>query len=249
MRVQLRDLNPPRGSAWRYGRGRGRAFDPSRHSVHTAEVASRETSSENSNGKSVHSEHHSDVVPPVPEGNGDSDTFKYPTLLDQPADESNVEVVSSSPEEEAHTQTPEPTLVEYPRSQPSPNSSYTREAPSHHHGHKWGSEPASAPPTPSHSSYASSVSATAPSVPYPLQNMGYYHPQPWMPPHFAQQMPYGMSFVPGYPGYPPPPQQMSQPFPSPPGSDCSASTGPQPTWTPSGPVYHVCLPLIFLILG
>lgn len=234
MRVQFRDRNPPRGAVWKYARGRGKysQFGPSRHFTDSAEIAIQETFLEQESLPDPRLEpdpRDTEKVTVIP--------ITYPTLLEQPTDVScetppqpgnsgrfadvppGPEIHAGNEQVSAQVQTPRPTSMDHPRSrQSSPQSS------SYFEGHGWSQGTnTSAPATTSPSSYASSVSATAPSIPYPIPTMGFYHPQPWMQP-LAQQFPYPMPFVPGYSGYPLPSQQMSRPFTSPSSSDSSGQS-------------------------
>lgn len=238
MRVQLRDLNPPRGVAWKYGRGRGGKqafFGLHRHFADSVGIVSQDSSLEKDGQEGQH-----------PEGNSVSEekatpVVSYPSLLDQPhtieagsphTSPSRSHGRADSGKAFGRVQTPEPTVIEYPRSQPSPQSSYTGDP-------NWNtSTGVSTPVTPSPSSHASSMSTTPSSIPYP---MGFYPPQPWMPP-FGQQFPYTMPYVPGYPGYIMPSQQMSHPFASPTGSESSGpSAGGQVPYTGMFPVRYSSL--------
>ncbi|KAH7930380.1 hypothetical protein BV22DRAFT_1028340 [Leucogyrophana mollusca] len=82
----------------------------------------------------------------------------------------------------------------------------------------------SVPITPS-PSYTSTSSVSTPGVAYPAPALGYYHPQGWMP-GFAQQFPYPVPFMGGYPGYP----LHSQPA----GQAYTHATGSDASGTPSG---------------
>jgi hypothetical protein len=255
MRVQLRDRNPARGMAWRYGRGRGKYSHSSlpRHYLDSTGIVSQETSLEKDGNEELQ-----DQI--LEAGSPDEENIMptpvtYPTLLGHSTDGTSdseiqagssnrfVGTVSSSPEVQvdgvARVQTP---AVEYPSSrQTSPQSSCTREAPSQYGGQDWNrSTDSSAPLTPAPSSYASPTFATTPSIPFPVSNMGYYQPQPWMPP-FAQQFPFPMPYIAGYPGYPLPSQQVSQ-VTSPSSSESGGqNTGAQASWASNGGIYLVCI--------
>jgi hypothetical protein len=241
MRVQLRDRNPPRVMAWRYGRSRGKFPHPGlpRHYVDSVGIVSQETSLEKN--EKGNPQDHIPGADSVDEGNASPAPVTYPTLLNQSSDGANgpefgVNHFGSIEEQVGiiRAETPEPTSIDYPRS--CHTSPYTKDA---HSRHEWTRDTdTSAPLTPAASSYASSVS-TAASIPYPVPNMGYYQPQPWMAP-FGQQFPYPMPYVAGYPGYPLPAQQISQSFASPSGSESSRqSTGGQIPWAPNGGMYPV----------
>jgi hypothetical protein len=261
MRVQLRDHNPSRGVAWRYGRGRGRYPHSNlpRHYLDSTGIVSQETSLEkDGNGElqvqilEADSTEEGNVMPAV---------VTYPTLLDHSAGGINnteistesfnhfEDMVSSSPDGQANglarVQTPEPTSVEYSRSrQASPRSSIAKGIPSQYGAQDWNhGTDSSAPLTPAPSSYASSASAATSSISYPVSNMGYYQPQSWMP-TFAQQFPVPVPFIAGYPGFPLLSQHVSQSFTSSPGSESSAQNpGAQVPWISSGGVYPVCIRL------
>jgi hypothetical protein len=261
MRVQLRDHNPSRGVAWRYGRGRGRYPHSNlpRHYLDSTGIVSQETSLEkDGNGElqvqilEADSTEEGNVIPSV---------VTYPTLLDHSASGINnteisaesfnhfEDMVSSSPDGQgnglARVQTPEPTSAEYSRSrQASPRSSIAKGVPSQYGAQDWNhGTDSSAPLTPAPSSYASSASAATSSISYPVSNMGYYQPQSWMP-TFAQQFPVPVPFIAGYPGFPLLSQHVSQSFTSSPGSESSAQNpGAQVPWISSGGVYPVCIRL------
>ena len=243
MRVQLRDLNPPRVIFSKYGRGRGRISDSPRRA---SEAPQKTRDSSGETLQVVHPEYHTEHrIQPIafsPEGSAETGAIKYPTLLDKPLAEDHMgdPAIMEDGGSVARSHTRHPSFSEYQGHQTSPDLSQSK-GNSPQHEQKWKPEYTSTPPTPTHSSYAaSSLSASVPSAPYMSANMGYMYPPPWMPPHFGHQIQYGMPYVAGYPGYPMPPQQVSQ-FPSPSGSDRSSSTGPHSSWGPSAPVYHVRL--------
>lgn len=249
MRVQFRDRNPPRGTVWRYGRGRGKysQYGPPHHYTDSVGIVSQEASLE----KNIVSEQHlgadsTDLEKATPI------LISYPTLLEHPTNVNRETLVPSgssgrfenavasgadshldNEQNRTRVRTPDHTAVDYPRSrQSSPKFS------SHYEGHEWNQDTnTSAPVTTSPSSYASSVSATAPSIPYPVPNMGFYQPQ-WMQP-LPQQFPYAMPFVQGYAGYPLSSHQpMSRPFGSPSGSDSSGQSSA--VQVPYGGMFPVC---------
>jgi hypothetical protein len=264
MRVQLRDRNPARGMAWKYGRGRGKYPHSNlpRHYLDSAGIVSQETSLEK-DGKveptdqilEADSLDQTNTTPAV----------TYPTLLEHSTDATCAVgilagslhrfggMVSSSPDGQidglVRAQTPEPISTEHPCSgKASPQSSFTREAPLRYEGQAWNhGTDSSAPLTPAPSSYASSVSAATPSIPYGLPNMGFYQAQPWVQP-FAQ---YPMPYIAGYPGYPLPSHQAPQSFTSSSGSESSGpSTGAQVPWASNVGVYPVCAHFyLYLELG
>jgi hypothetical protein len=262
MRVQLRDRNPSRGMTWKYGRGRGRYLHSSlpHHYLDSVGIVSQETSLEKDGKVELQNQ--------IQEADGSDPksttpaAVTYPSLLDRPTDGTGAAEISaassnrfggmvpSSPNGQmdslVRAQTPEPTSIEYPRSgQGSPQSSYTREAPSQYEGQAW-NQGTDSPLTPAPSSYASSIAAT-PSIPYPLPNMGFYQPQSWVPP-FAQ---YPMPYIAGYPGYVLPSQPVSQSFTSSSGSESSGQSAGAPVpWVSNGGVYPVCIrSCLYLVFG
>ncbi|KAJ7109996.1 hypothetical protein C8R44DRAFT_884008 [Mycena epipterygia] len=235
MRVQLRDCNPPRGGGtWRYGgRARGR-FPHShygsqrRHPEESDQPHERPTSDFGQDDSGAADE----VGEMASLSLGDEKSVKDPVRGVEPADfavtcvEADL-LVMPQPHEDQTQSCPATSR----RSSPRPAS--VPEAPPQPEYREWYDEPASAtmtPPLPSLNS-----SAAVPGAPYPMANGGYY-PPPWAQ-SYAQQIPYGMPYYPGFPGYPmqgaqPPP---SQPYSSPGGSDASGpASGPQRPWPSMG---------------
>ncbi|KAF7979394.1 hypothetical protein HWV62_42496 [Athelia sp. TMB] len=237
MRVQLRDLNPPRVIFSKYGRGRGRIFDSPRRASETSQKT-RDGSGEMH--QVAHSEYHPEHrIQPIsfsPESGAEACAIKYPTLLDQPLVENLMEdpAVMENGESVTRIRTRNPSFNEYPGHQTSPNISQSK-GNSPPHEQKWKPDYTSTPPTPTHSSYAaSSVSASAPSAPFMSTNMGYMYPPPWMPPHFGHQIQYGLPYMAGYPGYPMPPQQPFVSYSPYPQGPCPSPSDARAPLVPTG---------------
>lgn len=258
MRVQLRDHNPPRGVTWKYsGRGHGKSpqYGPFRHYADSTGIISQESSTEKSKEEvfsktrdSSTTDHHTESTP-----------ITFPTLLRKTDDNYSGTDSDSIPRSRrhragslgatGHMKTPETTFVDYPRSRgPSPQSSGEQETAGYER-HDY-ADPAT-PPTPPLSSYASSVSATASSIPFPVPSMAYFQqPQTWLHP-YASQLPYATPYVANAPGYTVPTQVPSS-FASPSGSESSGpSPGSQAPWSSNGAMYPVSFYLLkdMLLVG
>ncbi|KAJ6504401.1 hypothetical protein DFH09DRAFT_292099 [Mycena vulgaris] len=232
MRVQLRDCNPPRSSNWRYaGRARGR-FPPSHYGSQRRYPEDSEQAHEppTSDFHPDDSGSTDDVGEMTSLSLGDEQSVTEPACPPEPADFA----VTSFMEEpvEAAPQLREARTQSCPASRrSSPEPAPASEAPPHPEYREWYDEPASATMTPPLPSLNSSTAV--PAAPYPMPNGGYY-PPPWT--QSYPQMPYGMPYYPGFPGYPmqgsqPPPQ----PYSSPGGSDASGpASGSQRPWPSMG---------------
>ena len=230
MRVQLRDRNPPRGLSWRYGRGRGRYsnYGTPCHYSDASGIISQEGSLEKESAhnlsprtfNSTHSRECDEVEPAI----------LFPSLLQQPDGNYNDtefmpdDSVDLSRPNSSHIQTSHPNFVDYPDS---PGTAQREGV----------DTDSVAPLTPPSSAYNSSVSASTPSVPYPVpHSFGYY--QPWIQP-FGQQFPYTMPYVQGAPVYPMQ-TQMSHSFVSPGGSESNGpAAGFQAPWITGAAIYPV----------
>ncbi|KAJ7103313.1 hypothetical protein B0H15DRAFT_206570 [Mycena belliarum] len=230
MRVQLRDCNPPRSSNWRYaGRGRGRfpQYAPQRRYPEDSDQAPERPAS----GIHPDDSRTTDEVAELRNLSlGDDKSGK-----DGGAAEPTDFAVTAFMDDESPTAAPQAredrsqSCPASRRASPGPGS--LPEASSQPEYREWYDEPASAtmtPPLPSHN-----LSTAAPGAHFPVPGGGYYPPA-WA--HsYPQQMPYGMPYYPGYPGYLHGPQAPSQAFSSPVGSDASGpASGPQRPWQTMG---------------
>lgn len=229
--MQLRDRNPPRGLTWRYGRGRGRYsnYGTPRHYSNVSGIISQEGSLEkeptpNLSPRAFNSVHSGEYEKAEP-------AISFPSLLQQP--DGSYSDTDSIPDDAAelphpngsHLQTPDPNFVDYPHS---PGTVQ----------HEGADSDSVAPLTPLSSAYNSSVSASIPSVQYPVPHGFGYYP-PWIQ-SFGQQLPYSMPYVQGAPVYPTQTQQMAHTFASPGGSESSGPTaGFQPPWVTGSAMYPV----------
>ena len=226
MRVQLRDRNPPRGLSWRYGRGRGRYpnYGTPRHYSDTSGIVSQEGSLEkepaaNLSPRTFNSTHYDEAEPAI----------SFPSLLQQPDGNYNDtefmldDAANLSRHDGSHMQKPDSNFMDHD----SPGTAQRDGA----------DTDSLAPLTPPSSAYNSSVSASTPSVPYPIpHSFGYY--QPWIQPF--GQFPYSMPYVQGAPVYPTQTQQMSHSFASPGGSESGGhAAGFQPPWMAGAAMYPV----------
>lgn len=247
MRVQLRDRNPPRGMAWKNGKGRARHhnYNLPREYTDSPELISQESSLEKNGLVDHHQEN--PTAEPVEDDEATAIPVAYPTLMDQiesteaendyPTGNTGLDDLVSANgrtiDEHTNTQhdTSDTTSIEYPHSPPG--------SPERLHPREWSQKVESfAPLTPPPSSYASSISVPAATMPYGAPNM-YYPPPPWMQP-FATQPPYPMHYLPGFAGYPPPSQQMPQNFASPSGSESGRPiVHSQIPWSSNGAPYPV----------
>ncbi|KAJ7492410.1 hypothetical protein FB451DRAFT_531569 [Mycena latifolia] len=233
MRVQLRDCNPPRSGNWRYaGRGRGRFpqhYGPQRRYPEDSDQPhERPTSDFHPDDSGAPDE----VCEMSNLSLGDDKSVKDVVCPAEPADFA----VTAFMEEEHLTAAPQPredqtqSCPASRRSSPAPVS--VPEAPPQPEYREWYDEPASATMTPPPPSVNSS--AAVPGAPYHVPSGGYYPPA-WAQP-YPPQMPYGMPYYHGFPGYPVHgPQPPSQPYSSPGGSDASGpASGPQRPWPSMG---------------
>jgi hypothetical protein len=234
MRVQLRDCNPPRSGNWRYsGRGRGRFphYPSQRRYPETSDQPHEPPPS----GSHDEESGVTDVVREIASLSiGDEKSVADPISGPEPPADFAVTSYAEEEQPQAAPQLREDQTQSCPASRrASPGPTHAPEAPPQPQYREWYDEPTSAtmtPPLPS---------AAVPSTPYPIPN-GYY-PPPWAQPY---PQPYGMSYYPGFPGYPTQgPQPPSQPYSSPGGSDASGpASGPaQRPWPMYGVSHHSCI--------
>ncbi|KAJ7446435.1 hypothetical protein B0H11DRAFT_2336849 [Mycena galericulata] len=234
MRVQLRDCNPPRGGNWRYGgRGRGRGRFPYPHYGSQRRYPEASDQSHERSTSDLHADD-SAAADEIAEMAGLSvnDEKSIPGCPEPPADFAVTSCSEDEHQQSAPTGREDHQTQSCPasrRSSPAPASA--PEAPPQPEYREWYDEPASAtmtPPLPS-----SNSPAAVPGALYPTPS-GYYPPH-WAQP-YPQQVPYGVPYYSGYPGFPmqgPPPP--SQPYSSPGGSDASGpASGPPRPWPAMG---------------
>ena len=215
MRVQLRDINPPKNT-WKFGRGRGRVpqhhFDFQRRSNHRPFTDGR------------------DYAPGLHQGRPDipvSDAEQLGPSISSPFPNTYNRSESLPALDSAGT--------------PSLTAGLSNDASGTERYREWYDELESPSHTTASSSLGSSASATGISCTVPsysyMPNGPYFPPPPWMVPY----MPPGPYPVPYYSGYallPPPPQQPP-PLISPTSSDANGSAaGSHPVWPTMG-VYGV----------
>jgi len=234
MRIQLRDCNPPHRGIWKYGRGRGKYqhYGTQRHSAelgdHSIEMTYSDVRISRDERQEVRvEEQHGET------SGGDgmyASAPEFPTL-DKAATSERADLENTPVQDESEIRRSSDSHPGTRRSSPDKPST-ARETPSDAY-REWYDDPSSTAITPPPSSFGSSASATAPFVPYPMANSGYYPPQSWVPPlpqHFSYPMPY----MPSFPGFANPPAPS---FASTTGSDSSGpAAGTQNAW---GGVYSV----------
>jgi len=234
MRVQIRDCNPPHRGLWRYPRGRGRYQQYGSQRQLIEYEGAPNVSLKRGYETGIYDKHSSVVDPTqVP-------ATEFPTLNSDPVEFSSIAdhtCVDDGSNSKFRLQAP---VIQSLRSSPEPGA---RGACSQFGDFReWYEDPTLVGPTPPSSSFGSSASTTAPPaaapyMTYPLPNLGFYPPQPWMPP-FQQHFSYPIPFLPGFPSFVPPSQHA---FAGPAVAEAvGPATGVPTIWGGVGGVYTVC---------
>jgi hypothetical protein len=213
LRVQLRDVNPPRTN-WKFARGRGRFHQPRR--FHYRPFVQ---------GQNIVRQGGSDL--PISESMG------VPR-------EMGSSIACSLPANHDKTSSKSPSTFQ-PIESSSSISNIFDDAHGPERYREWYDNLESPASTPAPSSLGSSASAsgvayTTPSYPY-MPNGTHFLPPPWLHPYMSSG-PYSLPYYPGYPLYPPPPVNQHPQSLTPPNSGSSGSSHPIGQWPAFG-VYGV----------